>query len=46
MTKVALGDEGKVESNDGNCRHGNEHGLQVLSADVRDVSYVLAYVLC
>lgn len=41
MAKVALEDEGKVERNHGDRRHSNEHRLQVLSADIRNVGYVL-----
>lgn len=43
MAKVALEDEGKVEGDYGNSRHGNEQGLQGLRANVRDVGYCLAY---
>lgn len=42
MTQVPLENEGKVEGYDGDRGHGDEHGLKVLGANIRDVGYCLA----
>jgi len=42
MAQIALEDEGKIEGNNSDRRHSDEHGLEVLGTNIRDIRDRLA----